>query len=550
MLRAKVARTSLLLVVTGVLVTAALSIGAEESYSHNQRRLTTLQTSLTASALGVAPLDYQRRLGEVADAVASSTDPTGTFRHLITPSMSPAGPFASSSLVSMTRNGPELLAHLGTRAIRKFATEATTELYLRAVRSGQLVTTRIVGRGVQKLGFLESSTGPRGTFVVAGAETLPVPDVLTIPASSPDTGLNVALYFGSTVSPDDLIARTRVPPSPSARAVVPFGTSTLTLVASARTALAGSVSETLPWTIAAAGFAFTILLAALVEHLVRRQRRAQVLAAENARLFRQQRDVAVTLQRALLPPGFPTLRGVDFAARYLPGVRGTEVGGDWYSVFCAGEGRTYFVVGDISGHGIKEAALMAQVRFTIRTLALLGYDPASILRLASEDFDYSMNGHFATVLVGLIEDFQRLTLASAGQLPPLLLDGNRADFVEPDVGAPLGLGLFDYESLTIDLPAAGTLLAFTDGLVETRSASLDDGLQHLRLVVKSHFGSALDDLVSAVMSEQVKSPEDDTVLLGISWDRTLAGNNPPGAREPATSEDRPLVRLAEEDWGT
>jgi Stage II sporulation protein E (SpoIIE) len=82
---------------------------------------------------------------------------------------------------------------------------------------------------------------------------------------------------------------------------------------------------------------------------------------------------------------------------------------------------------------------MAQLRFTIPTLASLGYDPAAILHLAANDLDIGKTGHFATVHVGLIEDRRKLTVASAGHFPLLLISGQSAEFVRVKVGVPLGV---------------------------------------------------------------------------------------------------------------
>ena len=141
-----------------------------------------------------------------------------------------------------------------------------------------------------------------------------------------------------------------------------------------------------------------------------------------------------------------------------------------------------FVVGDVSGRGVEAAALMAKLRFTIPTLASLGYDPAAILQLVFNDLDIGESGHFATVLVGLIEDRQQLTVASAGHFGPLLINGESADFVSVKVGVPLGVGAPSFDVAVVPLRSRRTLVGFTDGLVETRSASINQGLGRLRRI--------------------------------------------------------------------
>ena len=94
-------RASLVVVALGLLITAALAIGAGISYHHNQRRLASLQTSLTASALSAEPTVFANELGEIAGVTANSRDPAKAFRGLVGPIMQPRGPFASAALVEL-----------------------------------------------------------------------------------------------------------------------------------------------------------------------------------------------------------------------------------------------------------------------------------------------------------------------------------------------------------------------------------------------------------------------------------------------------------------
>jgi len=523
-------RGTVAVVVLGLVVTAALAFGADVSYQHSQRRLTSLQTKLTANALNATPIDFERRLGQVAGVVANSADPQGAFRRLIAPSMKPSGPFSSASLIRVNGNKTAFLAHVGTPPIRNVQGPVATALYLRTAKSHDLVTARAVGHGIQKLGYLMSATGSAGTFVVSGAQALPQHEVLPVAADSPYAGLNIAIYFGATTSRDALVASTSAKlPSGAyvSKAVVPFGTTKLTVVASPRTALAGSLTSALPWAVAAAGLAMTALVALLVERLIRRERRAEQLASQNDALYQQQRDVAITLQRALLPKDFPVIEGVECAGAYLPGTSGTEVGGDWYSVVEADGGGTYFVVGDISGRGVEAAALMAQLRFTIRTLAMLGHDPADILERASAEIDFSATKRFATVVVGVIDNDQRLKVASAGHLPPLLVDADDVGYLEITPGPPLGIRSFHYETVSVPLAPGTTVIAFTDGLVETRSASLDEGLERLRRAAAAHGRSDLERLAGLLTDDLIPDgTEDDVAVLlvrcGVAVDQPPA----------------------------
>ena len=75
-------KLSVVVLVIGLVVTGALTASSRLSYLHNEQRLTDLQTSLTASALGVAPADLERLLGQAVSAAGEAPDPVATFRRL------------------------------------------------------------------------------------------------------------------------------------------------------------------------------------------------------------------------------------------------------------------------------------------------------------------------------------------------------------------------------------------------------------------------------------------------------------------------------------
>jgi serine phosphatase RsbU (regulator of sigma subunit) len=136
------------------------------------------------------------------------------------------------------------------------------------------------------------------------------------------------------------------------------------------------------------------------------------------------------------------------------------------------------VVGDVSGHDLAAAGVMAALRYTIRTLAKLGVAPDEILERAAQELDVVTDDHFATVLVGMVDmRMEELTLASAGHPPPLLLDEGRARFLNLAPGVPLGVAGPRPEPITIHFSPGSTLVVFTDGLIDRRGQSLDEGLQ-------------------------------------------------------------------------
>src|ERR1700728_1035175 len=110
-------RPSVVVLVVGLVVTGLLAASSRVSYLHDEQHLTNLQASLTASALGVAPVDLERRLGEAVTVAAQSTDPVTAFRQTIGSSIAPAGPFVTATLVLVHGEQLQELTHLGAKSV-------------------------------------------------------------------------------------------------------------------------------------------------------------------------------------------------------------------------------------------------------------------------------------------------------------------------------------------------------------------------------------------------------------------------------------------------
>jgi serine phosphatase RsbU (regulator of sigma subunit) len=142
-----------------------------------------------------------------------------------------------------------------------------------------------------------------------------------------------------------------------------------------------------------------------------------------------------------------------------------------------------------------------------------------VLAKLSDFVNSGAHDYFATVLCALIDvDAHRLTLASAGHLAPLLIDGDDAQFVEFEVGVPIGVARdSQYHEATVSVPPNATLVAFTDGLVERRRELLDVGLARLR---DAAIGQqlALEDLLAKLARDLASEDQhDDTAIVGIQW---------------------------------
>jgi serine phosphatase RsbU (regulator of sigma subunit)/anti-sigma regulatory factor (Ser/Thr protein kinase) len=241
------------------------------------------------------------------------------------------------------------------------------------------------------------------------------------------------------------------------------------------------------------------------------------LALDRARQFESEQAIAETLQRSVLPVSLPRVDGVKLAGRYLPGSAELDVGGDWFDALQLLDGKIGLVVGDVVGKGVQAAASMAQLRNAIRAYSVERLRPPSALarlnRLANEVLDTS----FATLAYLVVDPDQGVCrMSSAGHPPPVLRcpDG-RVELLEGARGLPLGTGMdARYRQDTVQLPAGSVLLLYTDGLVERRGQSIDDGLAALEAAVRTG-PTDPDRLLEHVLERVVGSGEraDDIALL-------------------------------------
>lgn len=215
---------------------------------------------------------------------------------------------------------------------------------------------------------------------------------------------------------------------------------------------------------------------------------------DNARLYGREREHVVSLQRSLLPRATPVTPGLRVHAEYTPSTAHHGVGGDWYDVMALPGGRTALMVGDVMGHGLPAAATMGRLRAVARTLMTLDMAPERVLArldLATRDLE---DEQVATFLCAVHDPADSTyTLASAGHLPPLIVDGDgTASFVDVPIGAPLGAGVIPYDPIRLEVPAGGHLVMYTDGLVKSRHADLDHQLERLRSAARGLTPEALE----------------------------------------------------------
>jgi PAS domain S-box-containing protein len=251
------------------------------------------------------------------------------------------------------------------------------------------------------------------------------------------------------------------------------------------------------------------------------------LALHHARLYGQQRELAVALQRSMLTDP-PEPNHSQIVVRYVPAAAGAEIGGDWYDAFLQPDGATVLAIGDVVGHDTRAAAAMGQVRGLLRGIGYAsGAAPAEVLA----ELDRSMQGlaldTMATALVGRLEQDDldlrqgrtRFRWSSAGHLPAAVLTAEgKASLLDGEI-VDLLLGVAPERPRTEHvavLERHDTVLLYTDGLVERRDRGVDEGTAELLAVLQDCAGLSLDDLCDRVLERLfLPDAEDDVAILAV-----------------------------------
>jgi serine phosphatase RsbU (regulator of sigma subunit) len=244
------------------------------------------------------------------------------------------------------------------------------------------------------------------------------------------------------------------------------------------------------------------------------------LAIGHAQLRDRERAVAEALQRSLLPERLPVVPGIALAARYLSRATGVHVGGDFYDAVHPQEGELGLSIGDVAGKGLHAAATMGRLRNALRAYAFDGAGPAELLRLLDrlvvEEDTMATAQH-----LWLDPASGRVRFATAGHPPALHLraDGTHA-WLQGALGPPLGTAWERAQEGEAEIARGERLLLFTDGLVERRTGTLDDGMGRLAAVASGAArGADLDAWCDAILAGMAASPdqpfEDDVALLAV-----------------------------------
>ncbi len=276
----------------------------------------------------------------------------------------------------------------------------------------------------------------------------------------------------------------------------------------------GTLAGALIWALAA-------LVAGYLADSMRASTRQRDAEQEQARLYE-------ALEAGLLPRLPFTYPNLNVLTRYLPSEQRLHLGGDFLDVAGLDDGTLAFVIGDVAGHGPEAAALGATLRATWRALVLAAAEAATIVatmnRIVIEQG--SVDPMFVTaLLVWLDPQSGRLEYVSLGHPPMVLLDADGGRLLDGQGILPLGIAPRLESPLTeVRLARPWSLVAYTDGLIETRAAP--DGPRRygeqalLAQLCALEPGSLSDEAVDRLLRETEAANggpvPDDIALLAVS----------------------------------
>jgi serine phosphatase RsbU (regulator of sigma subunit) len=250
---------------------------------------------------------------------------------------------------------------------------------------------------------------------------------------------------------------------------------------------------------------------------------AIALARANMRALDLEHRIAIELQHSLLPQPPPATDRLGIGFRYLAGSTEAEVGGDFYEAFALDDRRIGVAIGDVVGHSLHAATVMGELRHALRAYAIDGYGPLEVVERLDRLIRRFHPLMLTTLVYGEIDiDAQHLTFCNAGHLPPLIVHADGTDELVTDHGALLGIGGLAAPLVRVPFVAGDRLVLVTDGLLETRHESIDEGLRRLRAAADHGRGDDIEATIDRLVREvgPTGSPGDDIAIVVV--DRTDA----------------------------
>jgi serine phosphatase RsbU (regulator of sigma subunit) len=219
-----------------------------------------------------------------------------------------------------------------------------------------------------------------------------------------------------------------------------------------------------------------------------------------------------------LTPSRASHPGLDIAGRYQPALSNLGMGGDWSDLIELADGTIGAVVGDVVGHGVTAVAEMARLKTTISTLVRTGVGVDDLFSATHEILDGPEMFRGTALYLELDPAASRLRLSSAGHPPPVLRrrEGSVGPATMGSRYPVLGIDPSPVQRADpTDFACGDLVIAYTDGLVERRGETLDEGIVRLGQLVDEVGEESVDEIADAILDNLGKDATDDVALLVI-----------------------------------
>ena len=200
---------------------------------------------------------------------------------------------------------------------------------------------------------------------------------------------------------------------------------------------------------------------------------ALALAVHETTLHRRARAVIEALQRQLQPRWLELPPGFDVAHVYESATAGVPLGGDFLDLFRTAAGHIGIACGDVSGKGIEAATMSAMAVHSLRAFALQGALPRIVAAMMDAAVEAQTgDDRFLTMVYGRVDPREwSVELAVAGHPAPILVGPDRVEILDVPVDVPVGMmGTSSYHQTTFSIPVGHSLVLYTDGVTEARTA--------------------------------------------------------------------------------
>ena len=234
-------------------------------------------------------------------------------------------------------------------------------------------------------------------------------------------------------------------------------------------------------------------------------------------------DIAMGVQRSLLPTQLPTVEGWEFFASYDTA---QAVGGDYYDAFFVENGqKVCLAFGDVAGKGVPASLVMSRIATVVtNVMTFVGDVKEAVCRINNQMCTRAVEGRFVTFVLCVIDvKTGEMSIAIAGHMPIMIrkTDGTIIEFGEEAVGVPIGvMEDFPYDVMVRTIEPGETCVIYTDGVSEAMNPANElYGIDRLRELMKNSTGGHADALGKVILADVRKfangRPQNDDITIMV-----------------------------------